>query len=110
MIGQLPGFFQRFCSVDDGFKESGVCSPGTLFASWAGIGFDDVIHIAITLGGQVKKLEPVGRGHKIEIALGDVAHKQKLTCEELAVHLIGLNRKESTESANRLGVETFSCV
>ena len=69
-----------------------------------------MVHEAVTLGGQVEKLDPVGKGYQMEIVVGDVAHEQKLTCKELAVHLIGLNGKETAEAANSLGMEAFSCV
>jgi len=42
--------------------------------------------------------------------LSDVAHEKKLTCKELAVHLIGLNREQSAEMTNRLLVQSLSSV
>lgn len=87
-----------------------VSQAGSFLATWSGVGFDDVVDVAVILSGQVQKLKPVGRGYQMEVVLGDVAHEQKLTCKELAVHLIGLNSQESTETANGFGVEPFSCV
>ena len=88
MIRYLSDFFQRLCSVDYGFKEPGVSSTGVLFTSRSGVCFNDLVHVAVTPGGQVKELEPVCRRHQGEIVVGDVAHEQKLTCEELAVQRI----------------------
>ncbi len=60
--------------------------------------------------GQIDELQPVGRRYQFQVVIGDVAHEEELTCKELAVHLIGLNSQESTETANSFGVEPFSCV
>ena len=81
--------------------------PLTLRASF---GFDDFIDIAVILFGQVKELKPVLSWYQMEVMLRNVAHEQKLACEELAVHLIGLNGKESAEAPNSLSVQPFSLV
>jgi len=109
-IRELPGFGQGFCFVDNVMNKRGVCEAGSFFATWSGVSFDDVVDVAVIVSGKVQELKPVGRWYQMEVVVGDVAHEQKLTCKELAVHLIGLNSQESTETANGFSVEPFSCV
>jgi len=56
------------------------------------------------------EFKPIGRGDESKIMLSEVAHKEKLTGQELAVHLMGFNREESAETANRLLVQSLSSV
>jgi len=46
----------------------------------------------------------------LDVVLGDVAHKQELALEELAVHLICLDSEEPAEAAYCLGVEALAGV
>ena len=55
-------------------------------------------------------MKPVGSGYQVEVILGDVTHKQELTCKELAVHLIGLDSEEPAEASDSFGMQTFSCI
>jgi len=101
---------QRWCVVDNRFDKPTVSLASFFLPSWPAVRFDDVANVVALLGNKIDELKPIGRGYEPKIMLSDVAHKEKLTCKELAVHLIGFNREQSAETANRLLVQSLSSV
>ena len=96
--------------VDNRFDKPTVSLASLFLPSWPAVRFDDVANVVALLGSKIDELKPIGRGYEPKIMLSDVAHKEKLTCKELAVHLIGFNREQSAETANRLLVQSLSSV
>jgi len=96
--------------VDNRFNKSTVSLASLFLSSSPTVRFDDVGDVVALLGSKIDKLKPIGRRYEPKIMLSDVAHEKKLTCKELAVHLIGLNREQSAEMTNRLLVQSLSSV
>jgi len=96
--------------VDNRFDKVTVSLASLFLSSWPAVRLDDVAHVVALLGSQMDEFKPIGRGYESKIMLSDVAHKEKLTCKELALHLIGFNREQSAETANRLLVQSLSSV
>ena len=96
--------------VDNRFDKSTVNLASLSLPSSPTVRFDDVGDVVTLLGSKIDELKPIGRRYEPKIMLSDVAHEKKLTCKELAVHLIGLNREQSAEMTNRLLVQSLSSV
>ena len=77
--------------VDNRFDKPTVSLASLFLPLWPAVRFDDVGDVVTLLGSKIDELKPIGRGYEPKIMLSDVAHKEKLTCKELAVHLIGFN-------------------
>ena len=96
--------------VDNRFDKVTVSLASLFLSSWPAVRCDDVAHVVALLGSKIDELKPIGRGYEPKIMLSDVAHKEKLTCKELTVHLMGFNREQSAETANRLLMQALSRV
>ena len=96
--------------VDNRFDKLTVSLASLFVPSWPAVRFDDVAKVVALLGSKMDEFRPIRRGYEPEIMLSDVAHKEKLTGKELAVHLIGFNREQSADTANRLLVQSLSSV
>jgi len=96
--------------VDNRFEKATVSLAGLFLSSWPAVRCDDVAQVVALLGSKMDEFKPIGQGDDSKIMLGEVAHQKKLTGEELAVHLIGFNREQSAETANRLLMQALSRV
>ena len=94
--------------VDNRFEKPTVSLASLFLPSWPAVRFDDVANVVALLGSKMDEFKPIRRGYEPEIIFSDVAHQEKLTGKELAVHLIGFNREQSAETANRLLVQSPS--
>ena len=96
--------------VDNRFDKPTVSLASLFLPSWPAVRFDDVANVVALLGSKIDELKPIGRRYEPKIMLSDVAHQEKLTGKELALHLIGFNREQSAETANRFLVQSLSSV